>query len=153
MLLFKKEWSWTNRSLCTLLKSNVSDLLIFTSQSLSGSQKTSALLKQIFFSPYVFDSFSQLFSLALYKRVTVTLYKRAMWVICSFSWANAFSLFCSQKTSNLLKKPMSEFPTLVFEPKSKKFGISPIVPRANNMQMHKIFKKSEIDPLYSLHFT
>ena len=106
-----------------------------------------------FFFSICFWQFFTTFPLALYKRVTVTLYKRAMWVNCSFSWANAFSLFCSQKTSNLLKKPMSEFPTLVFEPKSKKFGISPIVPRANNMQMQKIFKKSEIDPLYSLHFT
>ena len=39
--------------------------------------------------------------------------------------------------------------------KIKKNCISPIVPRgtANKMQMHEIWKKSEIDPPYSVHFT
>ena len=76
--------------------------------------------KKIYF-PYAFDSFSQLSPfftqkqiapIALYKRVTITHYKRAMWPICSFSWVNAFFLFRWQMMSNLHKKPMSKFSTL-----------------------------------------
>ena len=70
-----------------------------------------------------------------------------------FSWVNAISFFLLQKNEQFAQKTMSKFPTLVFEPKSKIFGIFPIVPRANNMQMHKIWQKSEIDPLYCVHFT
>ena len=55
----------------------------------------------------------------------------------------AFMLIRSQNMSNLLRKPMNEFLTLVFEPKSKKFSISPIAPKgtANNMQTHKFEEK------------
>ena len=104
----------------------------------SFAEKTSDSLNKNF---YVFDKFPSFSSLLCKKQIVpVALYKIAMWTIRSFPEQITFSLFCSQKMSNLLKKPMSEFPTLVF---GQKFGISPIVPRgtANNMQMHKILKK------------
>ena len=104
LLLFKK-----SKQECTLLKSNVSDLLFFT---------------QFFFLFFIcfwqfFTTFPLFYApIALYKRETVTLYRRAMWAMHSFLWAIAFLRFRSPKTGNLLEKPMSKFPTLVLEPKS-----------------------------------
>ena len=96
---------WANRSChslkknnhdCSLLKSNMNDLLFFTSESHFRSQKRKIhpnfFLFFLGFWP-IFTAFPlfyaqrQITLVALYKRVTVIL-KRTMWAIWSFSWAN-----------------------------------------------------------------
>ena len=59
-----------------------------------------------------FPTFNAPHRIAPIALCSVTLYKRAAMSYLLFFTSKA--LFCSQKTSDLLKKPMSEFPTLVY---------------------------------------
>ena len=159
MSLFKKMRPWANRSCCTLLKRSKWFALFHEQIAFMLTKNERFAQKNYIFCMFltVFPLFyaqKQITPIPHYKRMTITLYKIAMWMICSFSQVN-FLLFGSQKTSNLLKKLMSKFSTMVFEKKLKKFCISLIVPRgtANNMQMHKIWKSKKLTHpiVYTLH--
>ena len=142
-----------NHSCHTLLKSKVRDLLIFTSESLFHSQNMSNSLKNIYIFLYFFLCPKQIAPVTLYKKVTVTLYKRAMWETRSFWQVNVFCSFTHKKRA-ICSKYHEWIPNPGFWTKSKKFGISPIVPMANNMQMHKIWKSLKLThPIVSVLFT
>ena len=120
--LFLKEQPWANRSWFLLYKKiDASDLLVnWISVFLSFSQfftlfmLKSKLLPSLFKKEWPWANCSH-----------PALQKERLWAICSCcSWqksdgSNSLfftseSLFCSQKTSNLLEKLMSKFPTLHF---------------------------------------
>ena len=77
---------------------------------------------QIHIFPHVFNSFPMLFPFLCSRAncshsdseqfAPVALFKRATVAISSFPRGNRYLLFRSQKTSDLLEKPKSEFPTL-----------------------------------------
>ena len=131
-------WVWANRSChslkknnhdCSLLKSNMNDLLFFTSESHFRSQKRKIHPKIFLIFFKVFGRFSQRFPffmpkgkslLSLFTKEWLSFLKERCEPFDLFHEQITLLLFCSQKTNNLLKKSMSEFPTLVFEPKSKK---------------------------------
>ena len=118
-LLMTKEQPWANRSRWSFKKSNISDLLVIQA---NRSQKRASRLKKFrycvvfpLFMPKSksHQSLSPSFLKSNREQITpVVLYKRATGVIALFhKWIDLF-LFGSQKMSKLLKKPMSEFPTL-----------------------------------------
>ena len=117
--LFKKERLWTNRSCRSLQKSDNEQIpLIFL---YAQEQITPVALHSVALFKLKSDSSESLLLLLKKEPPWVNRscrsLKRATRVMCSFSWANhsfALSLFSSQKTSDSLKKPLSEFPTLLF---------------------------------------
>ena len=92
-----KRVSWVNRSLAFLKKSDMSDLLMIRANSLQKIVIHITSYKKATMS----DSFRSLFK----KKRKSELFVFSEWI--------ALSLFCSQKKSNLLKEPKSEFPTLI----------------------------------------
>ena len=108
-----KEWLWANCSCCSLKKSDMSDSLMIW---VNRSQKWAICLK-------VFHSFSSFLCPRAKRAIRST--KEGPWPNRSgHSWQKSYrsdslfftreSLFCSQKRSNSLKKPLSEFQTLCF---------------------------------------
>ena len=125
LTLFKKEWLCANRSRRSLKKSDVSDLLLICSFAL---KKRAIRSKQI----VVSTKFFTVFHLFMPKSDSILLLftKERPWAIRSHrslqfkkdwnrtslfekEW-NTISTFRSQKTSDSLEKPKSEFSTLPF---------------------------------------
>ena len=111
LLLFKKEPLWTNRSRCSLQKSESLSSLFkeerhewFDLDLIFRSQKSSD----------VFDSFSQFFPFYAQKWIApVALYKERNRDSLFGKERITFFFFCSHKTSDLLEKPKSKFTTLL----------------------------------------
>ena len=107
--LFKKERPWTKWFCNSLKKSDVSDSLLI--QALKNRVIcTKNFVFFVYFS-LLFPFYAQdriapvaLCSVALYKRVTVS----------DSLFFKSELLFCSQKVSVSIEKPMSEFPTLIY---------------------------------------
>ena len=89
---------WANCSRRTLLKSDMSDLLLFTSLSLFPSQKMTNSLKKIMFSLCFWRFFTAFPHFYAQKQIApATLYKIAMCVICSFHEWMLFRSFAYKK--------------------------------------------------------
>ena len=142
-----------NHSCHTLLKSKVRDLLIFTSESLFHSQNMSNSLKNIYIFLYFFYAQNKSL-LSLFTKEWLSLFTKEQ---CeSFALFDKWMFFCSftHKKRTICSKYHEWIPNPGFWTKSKKFGISPIVPMANNMQMHKIWKSLKLThPIVSVLFT
>ena len=102
-LLLTKEQSWANRSRRSLKKGDITDLLVMLA---NRSQKRAICLKKFLFLVVV-DSFSLLSPFFMSKSESVP----SLFAPSLFFTSKSF--FRSQKTSNSLEKPMSEFPTLL----------------------------------------
>ena len=120
--LFKNERPWTNCSSRSLKKSDSEEIPLFSFYA--QKQIAPVALCSVALFKLKRNGSKSLLS-HLEKRATVSelflslfeksdkcdlLFFMSEWLFCSF----AFLLFCSQKTSNSLKKPLSEFPTLHF---------------------------------------
>ena len=109
-LLMTKELLWANCSLLSLKKSNKNDLLVIRA---NRSQKRAIHLKNSYFSYILqfFTTFPHFYAQELISPVSlcsVTLYLRVTGARVNRSFALSLT-----KTSDLLEKPMSEFPTLL----------------------------------------
>ena len=133
--VFFKKSPWANRSYRSLKKSNCEQSALstiykrvmrgnYSRNSLKKSDLSDAIViqwfapKKLYFSPFFWQFFTTfpLFmpkSKSLLSLFAMSLFFKERWEqFALFHKRIAISLFCSQKTSDSLKKPKSEFPTV-----------------------------------------